>query len=77
MKNLKKYAGGEINMKIETEILEGLLFGLENPGYCTVCDDITHDECEPDAQNYTCPNCNSNSVFGLQEALMMGCLQTE
>lgn len=41
-------------------------------GYCTECDDLTHDCCEPDAQGYECPVCGENSVYGLAEALLMG-----
>lgn len=41
-------------------------------GFCTNCEDIVDVRCEPDAQGYLCPYCNSNTVMGVENALMMG-----
>ena len=41
-------------------------------GYCTHCQDITGDSCEPDARKYECPVCERRTVYGMQEALLMG-----
>ena len=42
-------------------------------GYCTSCDDVTSDSgVEPDACNYECPACDQKTVFGIEEALLMG-----
>lgn len=43
----------------------------ENAGFCTECG-AEHYECEPDARHYECEECGANSVFGLEELLMMG-----
>lgn len=42
---------------------------LENPGFCIACG-ADHDECEPDARNYTCYECGQSEVFGAEECLM-------
>ena len=31
-----------------------------------------HDGCEPDARNYPCDACGTNTVYGAQELLIMG-----
>ena len=42
-------------------------------GYCTKCDQITRfGETEPDAQHYPCPECETNSVVGIEMALIQG-----
>lgn len=44
----------------------------DDEGFCTICEDFTDDCCEPDAREYECPICGHNSVFGAEEALLMG-----
>lgn len=39
-------------------------------GYCTTCDDLTHDMAEPDAREYECPVCEEKTVYGLEEAVI-------
>lgn len=42
-------------------------------GYCIACEDWTADcGIEPDARDYECPACSDASVYGAEEALMMG-----
>ena len=41
-------------------------------GYCTVCDDLTRDATEPDAENYKCPTCDGLTVMGTEQAMMLG-----
>jgi DNA-directed RNA polymerase subunit RPC12/RpoP len=41
-------------------------------GWCTECQKFTHDSCEPDAREYECPDCGQRTVFGAEEALLMG-----
>jgi Zn finger protein HypA/HybF involved in hydrogenase expression len=41
-------------------------------GYCVKCGKITRGECEPDARDYPCPKCKTNSVVGIEEGVMMG-----
>ena len=44
-------------------------------GFCTSCKDFTRDCCEPDACNYPCPECEQRTVYGAEEALMMGLIE--
>lgn len=47
-----------------------------NDGFCVKCKDITNlGGVEPDAEKYPCDECNSNSVMGIETALLMGELQ--
>jgi hypothetical protein len=40
-------------------------------GYCIKCDDITREgRTEPDAEEYHCPECDGNTVLGMDYALM-------
>lgn len=42
-------------------------------GWCRSCNAITaHEGVEPDARNYPCKRCKKETVFGIEEALMMG-----
>ena len=41
-------------------------------GWCTNCEEWTHDCCEPDARKYTCPECKCNSCYGAEELVIMG-----
>ncbi len=41
-------------------------------GWCTTCKDFTGECCEPDAHKYECPECGNNTVYGAEEALIMG-----
>jgi len=43
----------------------------ENLGFCTHCQDFTHNSVEPDAHHYECPECGRKTVFGAEEALIM------
>jgi tRNA(Ile2) C34 agmatinyltransferase TiaS len=44
-------------------------------GFCTHCQAWTKaNGCEPDAREYACPRCKRNSVFGAEEAMIMGVL---
>lgn len=44
-------------------------------GWCTECQEFTRDETEPDAENYLCPQCETNSVVGAENALIMGLIE--
>jgi len=57
-------------MKItEQEYLEAV---RNMEGYCTACEAFTREMCEPDAREYDCPDCGENTVYGAEEALIMG-----
>jgi hypothetical protein len=42
----------------------------EHAGYCTKCEEFTHNQCEPDAQRYECPYCGAREVYGLDLAII-------
>lgn len=46
-----------------------------NMGYCKNCKDFTTDSCEPDAHHYKCDICDLKTVFGAEEALLMGLIE--
>jgi hypothetical protein len=41
-------------------------------GICLICGEIRYGGVEPDARGYPCEACETNTVVGLQEALLMG-----
>lgn len=41
-------------------------------GVCLHCHEIQDGGCEPDAEYYHCDECNHDSVFGIQQALVYG-----
>ena len=41
-------------------------------GFCTECKRFTRDTTEPDAEGYDCPNCEQNTVVGVETALISG-----
>tara|TARA_R100001530_G_scaffold40574_1_gene31152 strand:+ start:867 stop:1076 length:210 start_codon:yes stop_codon:yes gene_type:complete len=46
---------------------------MDHPGYCRECKEIDDGAyVEPDAREYTCPCCETNNLFGLEEAVLMG-----
>ena len=59
-------------MKISMEDFQDRCNDYE--GYCTTCRDFTRFECEPDAREYECPDCSQPTVYGAEEAMMMGLL---
>jgi hypothetical protein len=49
----------------------------ESQGFCTTCQEFTRDCCEPDAENYDCPECGRLTVYGAEQAMIMGLLTVE
>ena len=43
----------------------------QNLGWCKVCEEFTRGCTEPDAQNYDCEICETNNVFGAEQAMIM------
>ena len=43
-------------------------------GICLACEEL-QDECEPDAENYTCESCGADQVYGIEQALLIGELE--
>lgn len=47
----------------------------ENLGWCRKCNAFTSDFAEPDAENYECPDCGNDTVYGAQQALLLGLIR--
>jgi len=43
-------------------------------GLCTACR-AERDCCEPDAEEYNCPECKMDQVYGIEQLLIMGLLE--
>lgn len=56
---------------LEADINE-CMNGLGNYGICLECGVMVFEGCEPDARKYPCEECGKNSVYGLEEAILMG-----
>lgn len=42
-------------------------------GYCTHCEEVTCDSgVEPDAEGYSCPQCDNDTVMGVENAIISG-----
>ncbi len=39
-------------------------------GWCTTCEAISGESCEPDAENYHCDVCDNNTVRGMEMAII-------
>lgn len=48
-----------------------------NTGWCRYCEDFTRECTEPDAEGYDCEECDTNSVVGAEQALLIGCIDPE
>lgn len=46
-------------------------------GFCTNCQEWTSESCEPDAAEYECPLCGQQTVYGAEEALLLGLFVVE
>jgi len=47
----------------------------EYNGICTKCGAIRHGETEPDAEGYPCRKCETDSVVGIENAMIMGLVE--
>ena len=50
---------------------EEQMFGMGNAGFCIRCG-MEHDGCEPDARKYPCEECETPTVYGASELVLMG-----
>lgn len=48
-----------------------------NQGWCTNCEEWTGESCEPDAAQYECPVCGHSTVYGAEEAMLLGIILIE
>ncbi len=46
-------------------------------GYCTHCGAIRYGMTEPDAEDYPCEECETNSVVGFETAALCGYVEIE
>lgn len=44
----------------------------DNAGYCSQCDSLTNTEVEPETNNEECVECGSDTVMGVETALVYG-----
>lgn len=44
-------------------------------GICLACGEVKFGDCEPDAESYICPECSSDSVMGIELALIAGLIE--
>lgn len=44
---------------------------LDNPGFCVACG-AESNECEPDAERYTCDACGQKWVYGSDQIILLG-----
>ena len=51
------------------DAIEDSYNGLSNPGFCLSCG-ADHDECEPDAEDYQCYECDQHAVMGAENVLV-------
>lgn len=47
----------------------------DNLGWCTECQDFTTEQVEPDAARYRCSACRKMTVYGAEQALLLGLLE--
>lgn len=47
----------------------------EYAGWCTCCEEFTRYHTEPDAMRYDCPVCRGRTVYGAEQALLMGLIE--
>jgi len=57
------------------EEVQEIMFGPAMDGWCTTCEEWTHDYCEPDAREYKCPACRNKTCYGAEELLIMGLVE--
>lgn len=57
------------------EQVEEIMLSGSYEGWCTNCEDWTHDCCEPDARKYECPVCEQHTCYGAEELLIMGLVE--
>ena len=64
-----------IKLTISEQKMAGIMVGDDyGIGFCIACGS-EHHECEPDAREYHCNDCNKNKVYGAEELLIMGILE--
>jgi hypothetical protein len=62
-----------IRPQLTVEQLEQSQFSLDNPGYCLACG-AEYNDCDPDTRKRECEECGERKVYGLEQLVMMGCV---
>ena len=57
-----------LNYKFDTDVILQAIEDDDNLGFCTNCG-MEHYSCEPDARDYDCEDCETDSVYGAEEIL--------
>ena len=57
-------------LRVVTDLAKQSMFGTMDSGICKSCHYI-QDGVEPDAEGYTCEECDKPTVIGAENALMM------
>ena len=65
-----------MKQSISVEQLEATLFSDDMEGICIECG-AYESPVEPDAENYPCPECGENKVYGLEQAALCGLVDIE
>ena len=65
---------GTQGYKVSMGIEEYLELANSDTGWCVACGTEAYGV-EPDAREYTCENCGDNSVYGLEELMLIGLLE--
>ena len=58
-----------LTLDVIMEAVQRQMMTLDNPGFCIACGDEV-DGCEPDASEYECPECMTDTVYGAEELLI-------
>ena len=49
----------------------------DNIGYCPRCGELNYNFHEPDAENYHCDECETETSMGIEQALVHGLIEFE
>ncbi len=52
--------------------VEKKFYADSTDGWCIKCGAWTHHSCEPDAEKYECPKCETRNVYGTGEFAVRG-----
>jgi hypothetical protein len=50
---------------------QAMMFDAEDMGFCVACGQEAYGV-EPDARRYRCESCDSDTVYGLEQLILMG-----
>ena len=66
-----KTRSGATQLKPVVTIKEAWAMDNASEGFCLACGYV-QDECEPDAERYTCDECGLQKVYGFSELVVLG-----